>query len=72
MANDALDTQFLTEVDSDWSNGSSVFSLEASRRIGEHWKASLEARAWVNTSPRDWQYSWQQDDFVQATLFRYF
>lgn len=70
MADDAQDTQLLTGVVSDWSNGSSVFSLEASLRIGEHWKASLEAWAWVNASPRGWLYTRRQDDFVQATLFR--
>lgn len=72
LANDAQSTELLSGVMVDWENGGRFFNLEASRRIGSNWKASLQARAWTHIDPSDAAFSFRSDDYIEAKLVRYF
>lgn len=71
-ANDVAGTELLTGVVADWSNGSRFFNLEASRRFGNNWKASLQARLWSQVDRADPLYGVRDDDYVELELRRYF
>lgn len=72
VANDEQSTEVLGGVMVDWENGSRFFNLEASRRLGDNWKASLQARAWGNVDTQDVSYAFRKDDYIEARLIRYF
>jgi len=71
--NDVHDTSVLLGVIADLDDSSRLYSLEASRRLGESWKLNIEARVFNGitdtTSPL---YSFRQDDFIQLELGYYF
>lgn len=71
-ANDAQSTELLAGVIVDWRNSSTLFNVEASRRLGQAWKLSMVMRAWLNTDPKDLQYPFNRDDYLQLELARYF
>lgn len=71
-ANDEQSTELLAGVIVDWQNGSTLLNIEASRRLGQLWKLSLQSRAWFNVSPKDLQYPFRRDDYLQLELVRYF
>jgi len=71
-ANDVDGTEVLSGVMQDWQHGTRFFNLEASRRIGSRWKASLQARAWTHADAQDAAYALHRDDYVEAKLIRYF
>ncbi len=72
-SNDENDTSLLFGVISDLDDSSRLYSVEASRRIGESWKLNIEARIFSGiddtTHPL---YSVRQDDFIQLELGYYF
>lgn len=70
--NDAASSELLAGVITDLSNGSRVFSVEASRRFGEHWKLNLEARLFSNIASDDLLTAQRDDDYVQLELAYYF
>ena len=70
--NDAASTEFLAWIIQDVKNSSRVVSVEASRRIGESWKLSLEARSFFDTPKDDILASVRDDDFLQIVLAYYF
>ncbi len=70
--NDAASSELLAGVITDLSNGSRTFSLEASRRFGEHWKLNLEARLFSNIASGDLLAAQRDDDYVQLELAYYF
>lgn len=70
--NDEQSTEILASASFDVNNGAKFFNLEASRRIGENWKADLEARLFVTPPPSDPFYSLRKDSYLQFTLSRYF
>ena len=71
--NDENDTSVLFGVIADREDSPRVYSLEASRRIGESWKLNLEARVFSGiTDSNSLLYSVRQDDFVQIELAYYF
>lgn len=72
VANDVDGSEVLGGVVLDWEHGSRFLNLEASRRLGSNWKASLQARAWQNIDSGDAAYTLRRDDYVEARLIRYF
>jgi hypothetical protein len=72
VANDVDGTELLAGLITDWDNGAKAFNLEASRRIGQRWKASLQAAAWFSVPAGDPFSAYQADDYVEARLIRYF
>ena len=66
--NDAADTTLLAGTTSDVGDGSTVLALEASRRIGDGWKLSIEARAWTGIDRGDPMWPLRRDDYIQLTL----
>jgi hypothetical protein len=70
--NDVASSELLAGVITDLSNGSRVFSVEASRRFGDHWKLNLEARLFSNIAANDVLAEQRDDDYVQLELAYYF
>lgn len=70
--NDVASSELLAGVITDLSNGSRVFSIEASRRFGQHWKLNLEARLFSNISENDLLAAQRDDDYAQLELAYYF
>jgi len=71
--NDENDTSVLLGVIADLDDSTRVYSLEASRRIGESWKLNIEARVFNGINdPNSLLYSFRQDDFAQIELAYYF
>jgi len=71
--NDPASTSVLAGVSQDLDNSSRLFSIEASRRFGDHWKLSLEGRGFFDV-PQDAPllYSLRDDDYIQLELAYYF
>lgn len=70
--NDEQSTEMLVGAISDLDNGSVLMSLEASRRIGDSWKVSIEGRAWFDIPRGDPLFSVRGDDYLQIEIARYF
>ena len=70
--NDAQSTEILAGAIVDLGERTRVFSVEASRRLGDRWRLELEARFWTGVAANDPQFSVRNDDFLQVTLSRYF
>ncbi len=70
--NDAPSTELLAGIGYDLDYHSSMFMLEASRRLGDRWKLSLDARVFHNIKPTQTIYDLRQDDHLQLTLEYYF
>ena len=70
--NDVSSSELLAGVITDLSNGSRVFSVEASRRFGQHWKLNLEARLFSNIASSDVLAAQRDDDYLQLELAYYF
>lgn len=71
--NDENDTNVLFGVIADKDDNSRLYSIEASRRIGESWKLNFEARLFKGIKINDPVLSsLRQDDFVQLELAYYF
>lgn len=70
--NDAASAELLSGLLQDLNNSSRVLSLEASRRFGDNWKATLEARGFFNLPESDPLFSLRNDDFIQFELAYYY
>ncbi len=71
--NDANDSALLIGGITDFSNGSTILSVEGSRRIGESSKASLEARLFAKVSDKELLLSnFREDSFLKATWSYFF
>lgn len=71
--NDIQDTSILIGGISDLESSSNIFSIEASRRIGNSWKAELEARVFSNISDKEFILSnFKNDSFLRFTVIKYF
>ncbi len=71
-ANDVDGSQLLTGVIQDLDSSSAMFNLEASRRIGNAWKASAQVRLWFDVADDDLLSAYRNDDYVELSLTRYF
>jgi hypothetical protein len=70
--NDEQSTELLAGTIVDLDNNSSFYLLEASRRLGDNWKLSLESYIYSNIEVNDLTYGFRNEDFVQFTLAWYF
>ena len=70
--NDAQSTEALIGIILDRGHNGKLLSLEASRRLGQNWKLTLEARWFVDLPTNDPLYPNRDDDFIQLELGWYF
>ncbi|WP_299226651.1 hypothetical protein [uncultured Psychroserpens sp.] len=71
--NDTQDTSLLIGGIKDLKTNSSIFSLEASRRIGSSWKAEIEARFFSNIDANEFILSnFSQDSFFRLSVSKFF
>lgn len=70
--NDAQSTELLASTIIDTEGDGVIFNLEASRRIGDSWKMSLEARGVRRADSGTTLQSFRDDDRVRLELTRYF
>ncbi|GMQ87977.1 MAG: hypothetical protein BMS9Abin08_1192 [Gammaproteobacteria bacterium] len=70
--NDEASSEILTGFIQDIDNHASVFQLEAGRRIGDSWKAELDAYIFIDASKDPLLDFLRKDSFVQLALKYYF
>ncbi len=70
--NDTQSTEALLGVIFDSDDSTRVVTLESSRRLGEDWKISIEAQAFLNVANNDFLYGLRRDNYLQVELARYF
>jgi hypothetical protein len=70
--NDAQSTEILAGVIFDLDNDSQMSILEASRRLGDAWKLTVEARSFFNIEFNDALYNFRHEDHLHAELAWYF
>ena len=71
--NDVQSTEALLGMIKDRDYDTTLYSIEASRRLGDAWKLSLEARYFEDVDERDSSFNAiRNDDFVQLELAFYF
>ena len=70
--NDAQDTNLLAGAVIDVSESEWFFSLEAERRLGQHYVLEARMRIFNGDKNVDQLYSFDRDDYVQLALVRYF
>ncbi len=70
--NDEQSSEALIGTIIDLDGQSTVYSIEASRRLGDNWKATLEGRLFNKIENNDILYSLRNDDFLQFSLGYYF
>jgi len=70
--NDAQSTEALLGFIMDLDSHELVISLEASRRLSQHWSINLEARGFHNTNSTSYAYAFRQDGFIQIEAAYYF
>ena len=70
--NDVQDTSLLAGATVDTSDAFAGMFLEAQRRLGQNWRAEIEARLFLNADPANAAFPIRDDDFITARLTRYF
>ncbi len=70
--NDADSSELLLGFIIDNDDQSQLLYIEGSRRIGQRWKLSIEARAFANTPQDSLLYGMRDDDYLQLEIARYF
>jgi len=70
--NDEQSSELLLGIVQDLDSSDASWNLEASRRIGDRWKLSLEARFFKVGKPQNPLYFVRDDDYIQLELARYF
>lgn len=71
--NDVKDTSILIGGIKDLKSSSTIFSIEASRRIGRSWKAEIEARIFNSIDSNEFILSnFQNDSFLRFSISKYF
>ncbi|EAR61848.1 hypothetical protein [Neptuniibacter caesariensis] len=70
--NDAESTEILGGISHDLDYDSQSLIVEASRRIGDSWKVSVDGRFFSADDQADLSYNFRQDDHLQFTVERYF
>ena len=70
--NDAQSSELLTGFLVDTDKGSRNFRIEASRRVGDSWKASLEIQAFGNVDADDPLIALADDDYLLLEMAYYF
>ncbi|NNC55279.1 MAG: hypothetical protein HKO07_06130, partial [Pseudomonadales bacterium] len=70
--NDINSTELLAAWGQDLDNQSSFYFVEASRRLGDYYKLSLEARGTADIARADPLGQLGEDDYISVELARYF
>ena len=70
--NDAQSTELLAGVGHSFDGRGHSMLVEASRRIGNSWKLSVDGRIFSSSEPSAPLYALRRDDQLQLTLERYF
>ena len=70
--NDVQDLQLLAGFAIDRDDQASQLSLEASRRLTNHWSTELEGRWFINSGDRGVLSAFKKDSYLTLRLFRYF
>lgn len=71
--NDVKDTSILIGGIADLEKSSKIFSIEASRRIGNSWKAEIEARIFSSIANEDVILSnFKEDSFLKFSIAKFF
>ena len=70
--NDVQSTEILAGFAQDLSQSSKFFRLEASRRIGENYKLSVEGQVFFAVDNREFLSAFQQDSYLKMELIRFF
>jgi len=70
--NDMASTEVLLGVIQDMKKSSTTVTLEASRRFGDRWKATLESGLLSDPAEDDLLYDIRNDEFVRIELAYYF
>jgi hypothetical protein len=69
---DAASTQILVGYIQDMDDSSKAAIIEASRRLGDHWKLSLDVWTFMDLAPRNLYYDLRNDGFARLELAYYF
>lgn len=72
VLNDVQSTEVLAGAIVDRTSGSTLLSVEASRRLSGRWTVGLEARGFASTDRRDPLYELRQDDYVSLVVTHWF
>jgi len=72
VLNDIQSTEVLVGAIVDSDTQATFGNLEASRRLGQSWKISLEARIFSNQDKRDLFFDLRNDDYIEFQLSKYF
>lgn len=71
--NDTKDTSILIGGILDLEKSSSIISVEASRRLGNSWKAEVEARIFNSIDEKDvFLSNFKEDSFIRFSISKYF
>lgn len=70
--NDEQSTEALLGIIIDADTQTTIFNIEASRRLGADWKLEAEARAFSHIDEDDLFYSYRDDSFIQFNLAYYY
>ena len=70
--NDVQSSEVLVGVIHDLSSEDMAWNIEASRRIGDRWKVSVEGRFFNVDTVQSVLYPVRRDDYIQLELARYF
>lgn len=70
--NDTQDSELLAGVIIDRDNSSNILSIEAKRRLNNHWNLELESRWFLNIKQNTSLSPLKKDSFVTLRLSRYF
>jgi len=72
VLNDVQSTEVLAGAVVDADSQATFASIEASRRIGNSWKVTLEARAFTNLDSSEPLFMVRDDDYFELQIARYF
>ncbi len=72
MLNDVQSSELLAGAIVDADSQASFVSIEASRRLGQSWKMSLEARLLSGQDKQDRLYGLRNDDYIELQIAKYF
>ncbi len=70
--NDVKSTEILAGGIFDLEKSTKLYSIEASRRLGNTWKVELEARILEDVSQEEFLFFFREDSFGKFVLYRYF
>lgn len=70
--NDQQTTRILGGMVFDLDSSSKSLFLEASRRLGDRWRITLDARFFLDVAPGDPLFFFRTEDFIQLRLARFF